>query len=190
MTNFSASIPVPQMEAANAYLDDPEANGVASFGPDNFSVPVRQGTGGATHAGLHCWADPIFRAVLDAMTSDFPDLVITDGSGPPNFTAHCQGKSLEWSDPENWHEKPVMTGKERKHKGKTWTSLIDHNVWEPPVGWREVVSEGYPEWVQPTGAHDAYGIGDRVSFNGADYESLIAANVWSPTAYPAGWSAS
>jgi len=37
------------------------------------------------------------------------------------------------------------------------------------------------------GAHDAYAIGDRVTFEGATYESLIAANVWSPTAYPAGW---
>ena len=43
------------------------------------------------------------------------------------------------------------------------------------------------EWVQPTGAQDAYNTGDRVLFNGSTYESLINANVWSPTAYPAGW---
>lgn len=43
------------------------------------------------------------------------------------------------------------------------------------------------EWVQPTGAHDAYNIGDKVLFNGSTYESLINANVWSPTAYPQGW---
>ncbi len=42
-------------------------------------------------------------------------------------------------------------------------------------------------WVQPTGAHDAYALGARVAFQGSTYESLIAANVWSPTAYPAGW---
>lgn len=49
---------------------------------------------------------------------------------------------------------------------------------------------GYPVWVQPTGAHDAYNIGDRVHFPNANspvYESKINANVWSPTAYPAGW---
>lgn len=44
-----------------------------------------------------------------------------------------------------------------------------------------------PDWVQPTGAHDAYNIGDRVTFNGQVYESLINANVWSPTDYPQGW---
>ena len=42
-------------------------------------------------------------------------------------------------------------------------------------------------WVQPTGAQDAYAIGARVTFNGSVYESKINANVWSPTAYPAGW---
>ena len=44
-----------------------------------------------------------------------------------------------------------------------------------------------PDWVQPTGAQDAYNIGDKVLFNGNTYESIIDANVWSPTAYPAGW---
>jgi hypothetical protein len=43
------------------------------------------------------------------------------------------------------------------------------------------------DWVQPAGAHDAYQMGDRVRFNGKIYESLINANVWSPTNYPAGW---
>lgn len=77
----------------------------------------------------------------------------------------------------------------RIHDGKTWISLINNNVWEPPVGWREVVAEGYPEWVQPTGAHDAYQMGDRVTFEGASYESTIDANTWSPSVYPAGWTA-
>jgi len=42
-------------------------------------------------------------------------------------------------------------------------------------------------WVQPAGGHDAYNIGDKVTFEGSTYESTINANVWSPTAYPAGW---
>lgn len=43
------------------------------------------------------------------------------------------------------------------------------------------------DWVQPTGTQDAYQIGDKVLFNGSTYESIINDNVWSPTAYPAGW---
>lgn len=50
-----------------------------------------------------------------------------------------------------------------------------------------VTEDGYPEWVQPLGASDAYNIGDIVSFNGTLYKSTIDGNVWSPDAYPTGW---
>lgn len=43
------------------------------------------------------------------------------------------------------------------------------------------------EWKQPTGGHDAYKKGDKVTFGGNVYESLIDGNVWSPSAYPQGW---
>lgn len=46
----------------------------------------------------------------------------------------------------------------------------------------------YPEFVQPTGAHDAYSKGAKVTYNGKRYISLIDANTWAPDAYPAGWS--
>jgi len=44
-----------------------------------------------------------------------------------------------------------------------------------------------PDWVQPTGAHDAYNIGDRVRYQGKIWESTINGNVWAPDVYPAGW---
>ena len=50
-----------------------------------------------------------------------------------------------------------------------------------------VTDDGYPEWVQPLGATDAYKKGDIVSYNGKLYRSTIDGNVWSPDAYPAGW---
>ena len=50
-----------------------------------------------------------------------------------------------------------------------------------------VTKEGYPEWVQPLGASDAYNTGDIVSYNGTLYESTINGNVWSPVDYPQGW---
>lgn len=46
---------------------------------------------------------------------------------------------------------------------------------------------GCQEWEQPTGAHDAYNVGDCVTYKGSKYESVINANVWSPETYPAGW---
>lgn len=45
----------------------------------------------------------------------------------------------------------------------------------------------YPDFVQPTGAHDAYNTGDIVMYNGTAYRSLIDGNVWAPDAYPQGW---
>ena len=50
-----------------------------------------------------------------------------------------------------------------------------------------VTDDGYPEWVQPLGASDAYNTGDIVSYNGILYQSVIDGNVWSPEAYPGGW---
>lgn len=50
-----------------------------------------------------------------------------------------------------------------------------------------VTEDGYPEWVQPLGASDAYNNGDIVSYNGVLYKSTIDGNVWSPIDYPQGW---
>ena len=49
-------------------------------------------------------------------------------------------------------------------------------------------AQAHAEFVQPTGAHDAYNLGDRVSYNGKFYESVINGNVWSPDVYPDGWN--
>lgn len=50
----------------------------------------------------------------------------------------------------------------------------------------EVIEE-YPEYVQPTGGHDAYKIGDKITYNGKKYECLIDNCVWTPDVYPQGW---
>lgn len=50
-----------------------------------------------------------------------------------------------------------------------------------------MTENGYPEWVQPLGASDAYNTGDIVSYNGELYRSTVDGNVWSPDTYPQGW---
>ena len=62
--------------------------------------------------------------------------------------------------------------------------------WTPditPALFVVVSLDEWPEFVQPTGAHDAYNKGDKVTFEGKHYISLIDGNVYSPAAYPAGW---
>ena len=61
-------------------------------------------------------------------------------------------------------------------------------AWTPdatPALWVVVSIDEYPEWVQPTGAHDAYNTGDKVSYNGKHYVCTIDANTYAPDVY--GW---
>jgi hypothetical protein len=99
--------------------------------------------------------------------------------------------ALEWMAGEK-----VELGWTRTHQGKEYEVLQAHQTqvgWEPTNAsalWKEVQGEEIPVWVQPTGAHDAYNIGDKVHFptiTDPVYESVINANVWSPTVYAAGW---
>lgn len=46
-------------------------------------------------------------------------------------------------------------------------------------------TQEWPEWIQPTGAHDAYAQGAKVSHNGKHYVSTEKDNVWEPGVY--GW---
>ena len=49
------------------------------------------------------------------------------------------------------------------------------------------VTEEYPEYKQPTGAHDAYKVGDKITFEGNKYTCILDNCVWSPTEYPSAW---
>lgn len=49
-------------------------------------------------------------------------------------------------------------------------------------------TEEWPEFVQPSGAHDAYNVGDKISFNGKHYICQMNGCVWSPSDYPQGWT--
>lgn len=47
--------------------------------------------------------------------------------------------------------------------------------------------EERPDYVQPTGAHDAYKIGDKITFQGKKYICKIDGCVWDPVTYPSAW---
>ncbi len=81
----------------------------------------------------------------------------------------------------------VEAGDIRLFENVLYECLQGHTTqsdWQPnvvPALWK-VVYEPHeiPEWVQPTGAHDAYMMGDQVHHNGWIWESLIDNNVWEP----------
>ena len=88
----------------------------------------------------------------------------------------------------------VKAGERYRHQSLLWRVVQDHTTqadWEPqntPALWTEVSLDEWPEWVRPTGAHNAYNQGDKVTFEGQHYISLIDGNTYSPAEYPAGWS--
>ena len=65
------------------------------------------------------------------------------------------------------------------------TSQSDWMPSATPALWKTVSVDEYPEWAQPTGAHDAYNIGDKVTYNGQHYVCTSNANVYAPDVY--GW---
>jgi hypothetical protein len=89
----------------------------------------------------------------------------------------------------------VNVGERYWYDGKLWKVIQAHTVqedWTPDTAvslFVEVSIEEWPQWVQPQGAQDAYMTGDKVTYNGTHYVSLIDNNVWSPADLPSGWEA-
>ena len=67
---------------------------------------------------------------------------------------------------------------------ETWTPDVASSVYAKVL--IDPTGETIPEWEQPDSTN-AYMTGDKVRFEGVVYESTMDNNIWSPTAYPAGW---
>ena len=83
-----------------------------------------------------------------------------------------------------------------KYEGNLYKCLQAHTSqvsWTPTAAaslWAKVLipdENVIPEWEQPDSTN-AYMIGDKVMFEGHIYESAINYNIWSPSAYPQGWT--
>lgn len=97
----------------------------------------------------------------------------------------------EWDKDANKYEKDTRV----RFEGVLYKCLQEHipqAAWTPtaaPSLWTKVLipsPDVIPDWEQPDSTN-AYQIGDKVRFEGKVYESVIANNIWSPAAYPAGW---
>lgn len=144
------------------------------------------------------WKGGLWRALQDGTAQDIypPDGFVAGWKriGEPDASG-----VFTWSQPLGATD-AYMKGDKVTHKDSLWVSDVDWNVWEPGVyGWTKDSGgtsapetggddEGWPAFVQPTGAHDAYGKGAKVTFEGKRYVSLIDGNVWSPADNPSGWS--
>lgn len=155
--------------------------------------------------GVNSLGDPQLYKIVQAHTSQSDWAPSTTPSLYDAFGLDASGYPI-WAQPSGAHD-AYSKGDVVNYNGTIYESVIDGNVWSPdvyPAGWK-TVSDGavspepspdpdpgateYPDWVQPSGAHDAYNTGDIVRYNGVLYRSKIDGNVWSPDAYPAGWEA-
>ena len=122
------------------------------------------------------WVDPAQSALdslIPTLSDEQADVVPQVWPGWDVGTSYAIGDRVRW-------------------EGVLWRCLQAHTSqegWEPGRAvslWVRTTPEGtIPEWVQPTGAHDAYATGDRVRHNGTVWASTVDANVWEPGVY--GW---
>lgn len=91
-----------------------------------------------------------------------------------------------WYQPEGAHD-AWANGAWCWYEGRCWRSLQDANVFAPGVAsWREMLVE-WPEYVQPSGAQDAYQAGEKISELGGRYTCNTNGTVWPPSVLPDAW---
>lgn len=117
------------------------------------------------------------RALIEALAVSMPDETALTG--------------VELFQP--WHiGKSYAAGDRVQHEGTLYKCVQTHTSqadWSPPATpalWTVVSLDEYPEWVQPTGAHDAYSKGDKVTHSGKRWTSDVDNNTWEPGVY--GWT--
>lgn len=119
------------------------------------------------------------RASIDGLAANQTDEILID-----NMAAfpHWNGDGVQY-----------LTGMLVQYDGKLYRVIQPHTSqpdWTPdkvPALFVRVSVEEFPEWVQPTGAHDAYNKGDKVSDDGKHWISEFNANVWKPGTVAGAW---
>lgn len=115
---------------------------------------------------------------------DLRDAIVTASASLPDDTASYVPELFErWETGVQY-----IVGDRRSYRSKLYKCVQPHTSqsdWTPdvtPALWVVTSADEIPEWVQPTGAHDAYNTGDRVRHNNVIWNSLVDGNVWEPGA--------
>lgn len=184
-----AALPGAVIRDAGTLVPGMDATATAAGGRWGGNAPLLQGnvTPGLYRdpvGGALWWVIQAFdRAVFNAALSTYPALV---------RQARVPGEVTAWIQPldgnDAYQAVNPFTGQPDRvtHGGKTWDCLTANNVSQPGVAnWREYVATGYPAWLAPTGAGDAYPVGFIVRHNGQNWQNNSPANVFEPGVF--GW---
>lgn len=91
-----------------------------------------------------------------------------------------------------WSLKAYSIGDRVQYDEKLYKCVQAHTAqsdWAPDITpnlWTRVSVDEYPEWIQPTGAQDAYRLGDKVSHLNKHWISDIDYNTYEPSVF--GWT--
>jgi hypothetical protein len=117
---------------------------------------------------------------------DLDTLLIGEDLTADEYTAIIEVYPAWSSDGVEYEENESIV----RHNGQLWECIQSHPSQvdrEPGVAislWTLTAPSGViSEWIQPTGAHDAYDAGDLVTHDGYIWQSDIGANVWEPPTY-------
>lgn len=166
----SANPVYPVYEESVTYTDE-QAQDAAQVVTSLFGGPISPERGAAIR-------DAITSSQTDEQAAATPELYPT------------------WSASDKY-----VVGDRRRYLGTLYKCLQSHtgqNDWFPtaaPSLWAKVLVDTdehgqqttIKEWEQPDSTNP-YSKGDKVTYKGKTYESSIDNNVWSPEAYPAGWT--
>ena len=122
------------------------------------------------------------RAKYITLAQNAPDELLSSGDYLSVFDSLCGDGSL------------IPARSVRRHDGQLYRANVD--CWDradnspntAPTLWTQITLEEWPDWVQPTGAHDAYGVGDQVTHNGKHYISQIDGNTTVPGSDERWWN--
>jgi len=213
MSNFSASIPVADMQSANDILNNTAGTpGVVSYGPSNFSVPAYNSPSPG-FALLHAWGDAEFEAAVAAIpnvTIQHPIVTTNPGNpdtindNPQEMTSELASKSgAEWAADAKPLTGQVTPGLYRDTDNVLWWVIqaYDTAIYPDPllvpalIRVAKVPGETLP-WQQPLDQYDAYklvnsftGLPDQSTHNGFTWKVSQADgagnNIWEPGVF--GW---
>lgn len=118
------------------------------------------------------------------------DVLYVDGRLTDEGREALVGEAREKADPAAAYA-PV---EQRLEALEAWRTEVERRLVAIEAGGDELEEpeDEYPPYVQPTGAHDAYHNGDKVTRNGEHYVCTApdgVACVWDPGTYPAYWRA-
>lgn len=130
-----------------------------------------------------------FRGLMVAPAKDYNRVMVDVAIG---YLDDAQAESVTVLFDE-WRSGVAYTaGDRRTFDGLLYRCVQAHTSqadWTPPAVpalWVRTSTEEWPEWIQPTGAHDAYEKGAKVSHNGKHWINDVDANVYEPGVY--GWT--